>query len=85
MLGTGGAAVLPDYRREKGWKDGCRHGRWGWGRPWPRWRSLRAWIGACAIFLGMLIILLCAPEWLAALMIACLLLAIGVACLTRRL
>lgn len=80
----GGAAVLPDYRREKCDKDRCSRGRCGRGWPWLRRRSARRIVGICAIALGVLIVLLCAPEWLAAMLIACLLFAIGVACFGTR-
>ncbi len=45
---------------------------------------MRALIGLCCVLLGVLILLICAPEWLVALMIACLLFAVGFACFTGR-
>lgn len=74
--------MLPGYRRDKSCGNDCKPKPCGGG--FWRFRRQRALIGIACILLGILILLICAPEWLVALMIACLLFAIGCWCFGGR-
>lgn len=47
-------------------------------------RGIRPTVGVCCLVVGALIVLLCAPEWLVALIIAWLLFMIALACFGKR-
>lgn len=58
---------------------GCR-GNNRWHR-WGRRVRLRGVVGAGLIFIGLLVLVASAPEWLAGLMVACLLVLVGAICI----